>query len=412
MIPFENNASSTIRNIGIVKGLAVKGHNIDIMTLCPNQKSVSYDESINDINGIVNKKYYIETDKYYNMLMAKKHIISDDSINSVDSVEKNGKSRFNFNIIKAVRNLMVKIYKNLFIFDAQKMNVKKVKKIKTDYNQYDVIISSSDPKSSHLIGAEIRKNNKTRRFKWIQYWGDPMLNDITRKKSWRDFIVKYYENKLIKQADSVIYASPLTLKIQQEIFPRYADKMNFVNQACISESEAGGLSGLPVKQQNDIVSIGYFGAYNSNVRNILPLYNAALKSNYKLNIYGSSDIDLKSTDNISVGDKITYYEALKKEMESDILICICNIKGTQIPGKIYYCASYKKPVIIILDGEYIDELKDYFNKFDRFILCENNEESIINAVNTAKEQLNLNMAYNIPKELTPDFIAGKILNSI
>ena len=51
MVPFENNASATIRNKGIVKGLSELGHVVDIMTMKPNETAINYDDSINDINN-------------------------------------------------------------------------------------------------------------------------------------------------------------------------------------------------------------------------------------------------------------------------------------------------------------------------------------------------------------------------
>ena len=106
---------------------------------------------------------------------------------------------------------------------------------------------------------------------------------------------------------------------------------------------------------------------------------------------------------------ITYKEVLKMEEEYDILICICNSKGTQIPGKIYYCTGYHKPIIIILDSEYQEDLREYFKTFNRFILCENNVKSITSAIEKAKEKLNV-YEYNINKQLTPEYMAKSILS--
>ena len=301
------------------------------------------------------------------------------------------------------------IYDNISIFDAQKVNVKGVSNLDIDYDKYDIIISASDPKSSHLIVDRIFRENKSCNAKWIQYWGDPMLNDITRKSDWRDGFIKHYEKELILKADRVVYASPLTLDIQKKTFPKLAFKMDYANQVYANiVNEIKNLS--TGDDSSGSISVGYFGAYKSMVRNIMPLYNAAKDGKFKLNICGFSDISLLNTNNISVHGMLSYKETIKMEDRSDILVCICNSKGTQIPGKIYYCTGYNKPIIVILDSEYIGYLKDYFNKFDRFILCKNEENSIKDAIEKAKDQLRYK-EFKIVEELTPMYMAKKLLGN-
>jgi hypothetical protein len=53
-----------------------------------------------------------------------------------------------------------------------------------------------------------------------------------------------------------------------------------------------------------------------------------------------------------------------------------NKKGTQIPGKIYHYAATNKPVLIILDGEFEQQMEQYFNSFERYSCCQNQVASI------------------------------------
>ena len=57
-------------------------------------------------------------------------------------------------------------------------------------------------------------------------------------------------------------------------------------------------------------------------------------------------------------------------------MCILNTSGTQIPGKIYHYAAANKPILIILDGEYKQEIFKYLNEYNRFVFCDNKVESI------------------------------------
>jgi hypothetical protein len=406
MDAFDSNTSATIQNKGIVRGLSAIGHEVDIMTLEPDHNSISFDESMNDINKLVKDTYYININQKYAVLRAKKQNFNK------KTTDDNKKNLLKL-IFKKTRKIIKGAYDRVSIFDAQKVNVKGVSKIRIDYSKYDIIISSSDPKSSHLIAERIFKENKNCKAKWIQYWGDPMLNDITRKSDWRDGLVKYHENKLISKADKVVYASPFTLELQKETFPKLSFKMDYANQvyANILDIRDNDDDTEKNKKTNGSITVGYFGAYQSKVRNIIPLYNAVRNSKYKLNVCGTSDVLLKNTNNISIHGKVSYKLAVEMEEESDILVCICNNKGTQIPGKIYYCTAYNKPIIVILDGEYKNELKTYLGAFNRFILCENEEGSIRDAIEKAKDQLEVKR-FEISEQLTPKYMANKILSKL
>ncbi|HOA81603.1 MAG TPA: hypothetical protein PKK61_11165 [Defluviitaleaceae bacterium] len=402
MVAFETNASATIQNKGIIRGLSALNYDIDIVTLEPDQNAISFDDSMNDIKQLVNNTYYIKADWKYALLRAKKK-------NDKTKTGENNRRKLSGILLQKIRVFIKKLYDQISIFDAQKINVKGISKIQADYSKYDLIISSSDPKSSHLLALRILEKSKNCKAKWIQYWGDPMLHDITRKSDWRDRIVKYYEKKLISKADRVIYASPLTLKVQRDTFPDLAHKMDYANQ--IYANVQNNISESINRKDESQISVGYFGAYKSTVRNILPLYNAAKAKGFKLTICGPSDIQLQSTDNIRVLGELPYNEATKLESESDILICLCNKRGTQIPGKIYYCTAYKKPIIVIIDGEYRKELKEFLKSFNRFILCENEEESIIKAIEKAKKQIKVDR-YELSDQLKPKYMAGKIISNL
>ena len=53
---------------------------------------------------------------------------------------------------------------------------------------------------------------------------------------------------------------------------------------------------------------------------------------------------------------------------------MCNLKGGQIPGKIYQYSATNKKILFILDGSEseISVLENYFKKFNRYIFCKNN----------------------------------------
>lgn len=186
--------------------------------------------------------------------------------------------------------------------------------------------------------------------------------------------------------------------------------MDYINQ--IPYKSASSIrENINLTQNVNDVTLGYFGSYYSKYRNILPLYNSVTRTPYKLKIVGNSDLKLSNQSNIEVLESVSYNIVYQMESEVDILICICNKKGTQIPGKIYYNAVHNKPIIIILDGENKEDLRNYLNKFERYILCENEENSIRDAIEKAKGQL-VYKEFKIVEELTPQYIARKMLENI
>lgn len=397
MTPLEHNTSATIQNKGIVRGLVALGHVVDTLTLKPQETSLSYDVSMNDIGALTRNSYFFEPDKKYQLLMAKKP-------GSHDNSGFEG-SNFYRTILRVGRSSVKYLVDSLSIYDAQKANVKNISKVNIDYHKYDIIISASDPKSSHLIAERIFRKTSGLNSKWIQYWGDPMFHDITRTSDWRNRIVKYHERKLISQADRVIYASPLTLQVQQDTFREFSHKMDYASQVY-----AGEFKNQPRSRttQDKPISVGYFGAYPSNIRNIVPLYRAAQGADFELTICGGTDLSLMGSDNVRILDPVPYEESVKLERESDILVCICNLRGTQIPGKIYYYTAYDKPIIVALDGDFKDELRIYLSSFNRFILCDNNEKSIRAAITEAKAHLG-KVHYELVDQLEPEYMARKIL---
>lgn len=375
--PLEYNSSANMRNIAIIKGLQQLGNEVSSLSSEAVNSSIYSD----DISEIINVK-----NRYWLKLGA----IQNNITNNIN--QKN-------NFKKIIKNRIYKIYTKFSIYDPKKTLVSKVSK---DFikEKFDLIISSSDPKSSHLIAERLIELNPNITKKWIQYWGDPFVGDINKNSIIPANVIKREEKRLIGLCDEVVYVSPFTLEQQQKNYPEYKDKMKFVPIPYIEEK-------IFTTGSNSKVTLGYFGDYKSSDRNIKPLYETIIKNNdCYLNICGNSDIKLEEKENVSIRprQKMNVVEELEKN--SDILVCICNKKGTQIPGKIYHYAATNKPILIILDGDKKEELRKYFESFNRYKLCENTEEDIMKAV---KDIINEKVEYKPLTLLSSEKIAKKFI---
>lgn len=377
----QSGSSANIRNNALIEGLCDNGHIVDVLSREPDIEFGRCDLSMK-LPPVRNFIYIIKKANEVNSRQ-----------NSISNENKKNKSKF--------FQIALKIYNSISIWDTWYFKVKRIKKIDLK-DDYDLMISSSDPKSSHYLAKKIYKQNKSKIGRWIQYWGDPFVLDINQSAGSKARI-KMVEKSLIKLADKVVYVSPFTLEKQMQIYKKYSNKMTFLP--------------IPVRKKeitynettiNSSLKLGYFGAYKKRDRDILPLYKAINNSKHTLEIIGPSDVILESTKNVIVHEqvRVPVSEVEKKEQEVDVLICICNRSGTQIPGKAYHYAMTNKIILLVLDGENASRIKEYFSKYNRYVFSDNNEKSILDALNNISNDSSLKtpcLSFS-PQSIAKDFI--------
>lgn len=381
--PLEYNSSANISNIAILKGLISLGCEISTLTTKPEVNSACLDNTLNQL--IFKERFWLERGKLHSQFTSKKDVTKGNSKKSIKSI---------------IKRIIYKSYMATFIYDPKKSAIKSLNNT-TVKGEFDIIISASDPKSSHLLAKKLIELKPNIGRTWIQYWGDPFAIDIATKRVWPKFIIKLVEKRLIKDADKIIYVSPLTLEEQRKNYPKYANKMEFLPLPYIEAIEYENKG-----RHNGNLEMGYFGAYNSKIRDIKPLYNIIKESGVKLDICGDSDLQLESCENICIEKRIPYKEVQEKEGKVDVLVCICNKKGTQIPGKLYYYAATNKPILVLLDGE-SEKIKTYLSQYNRFLICENKEEDIKKMLEYIKN--NRDIKYSPANEFRCDIIAKQLL---
>jgi hypothetical protein len=374
--PFESIYSSSFRNRSILKGLLENNYNVDFLTIENSNSKVS-DEILNSLKGI-------------NIIKLNK---SNNSI-SDHLVEKTI-------IYNSIFTKFIKfIYHSFFIYDFTYYKLKNSNLIShLPTLNYDYLITSSDPVSSHKLGTILIRNGLIYK-KWIQYWGDPYASDITKNLLYPLHIKKCIEFQLLKKADSVIYTSPFTLDAQKSLFKTISNKMKFLPTPYFKEV-------IYPANNNSFYKIGYFGNYHSYTRDIMPLYNSIdiLDSKIQLLIIGGADLELQSKQNVIIKNQTSNIS--EYESDIDLNIVILNKKGTQIPGKLYHLAGTNKPILVILDGIEINKMKVFLNSLNRYELCENNINDIANAIIRIK---NKPFSYVPSNDLSTKFISNKLLS--
>ena len=377
---FEMNTSAMIRNKALINGLLENNVEVDFLTI-PALKNNSYYDNSNFLNGKINIIRLNANKNYINLV--------------------NRREGLKGIIKKYLLNISRKFYHSISIFDNTIFIVKKIKEFVNTKVYYDIIISSSDPKSSHVATNKLIELG-LKYGKWIQYWGDPLVSDIAKKTILPKWYVKKLEAKLFYDSDVIVYVSPFTLEEQKKIHVKFSGKMIFLPIPYYKKKYYD-----LVFKNKDTLKLGYFGDYNSKIRNIMPLYNYCKMKKINLLIAGNTNLELESDEKVKIYQRVEKVQLDKLEFECDILVCILNKSGTQIPGKIYHYAATNKPILIILDGDKKDLIKDYLLSFNRFIFTENDENKIDIAID---DILNKNESFEPSPQFDSRHIAKKILN--
>ena len=95
-----------------------------------------------------------------------------------------------------------------------------------------------------------------------------------------------------------------------------------------------------------------------------------------------------------------------------MLVAVCNLRGGQLPGKLYHDAATSKPVLLILDGTAREQevIRDYFAGLGRFHFCRNQKDDI---AAFAREVLDGRIPRRVAPErsFAPEAVARRLLGS-
>ena len=365
------NTSANLCHISYINGLLDLGHSVDLVSV--DEKDWVVDEGI--IFPKVNNSYtYYGLSLYEQLSLKKSKSIANDGVVIDDSKPVNQKKSVKQILFSAADKVKKIWWYSYGPYCTNKVWSNRAGKFKSD-KHYDFVISLAFPAASHRTVKKMLAKKNISCDKWIQIWEDPWSSDLLYYNG-KFKMVENEERRVIRNADKIVYVSPITLENQKKLFPDSADKMTWFPLPSYYSS---------INESIDIMgqkSYGYFGDYVSHIRNLEPFYQCAVKKNISLNVCGSTDLQVKSTGNITIYPRLNLDELKPLEDKTNVLVFVCNLRGGQIPGKIYQYAATNKVVLFILDGTEEEKkiLRDYFEKYNRFIFCENNEESICDAI--------------------------------
>lgn len=388
------NSSANLCHLSYINGLLDCGHQVDLLSVSERNQNVDTSIAFPKVRNV-----YTYAASLYEQLGNRMHQ-STSSVAPAQPVQQEAGG-------KAAPGLMSRIKAKIRgLYGPHSMDIAwyyKAKRFRSR-EHYDLIISLSDPPASHKLVGWLLRKGRLKAHRWVQIWEDPWYADIYGLAHTPE--VKKEESSLLEQAQKVLYVSPLTLMYQKQAFPEYAHKMDWMPLPSYYQAELKDLSFAHL-------SFGYFGDYTSHVRNLKPFYEAAVELGLETAICGNSDAPFPSTDTIRVYPRMSLGELKVHEDRANALIFLCNLKGGQIPGKIYQYAATNKLVLFIMDGtpEEKAALRDYFEGFDRFVFCENDKVSITDAIRKLQTQpippaLHTPLTRFEPKQIITEIVEG------
>lgn len=379
----KKGSSASIRNISLINGLAELGHDVHVLTI---------------------KYPSLVQDKY---LIAQTH--SNVKIDEIDAgfISKfipNSSNKKEMSFPHSAKAYLKKVVKDILFFpDIDKSWIQKSKLF--SINNIDIIVSSSDTKTSHFVAQAQKQHHSS--IPWVQIWGDPWATDIASMSFLKRLRSSYYEKKLLKAADSVLYVSEPTLREMQVKLPDV--KMGFLPRGYLQ----------PISRNCSEKRLNYRIAYTGVLegRRVEPILEA-IKS---FNAYSEIPIQFEIFGRMSLEQSkiVDSYEfAIKRGVVSmevildcyqsvDILLFIGNsAKTTQIPGKLYdYFGT--ECVILALVEDLESEVATFIENTKRCNLFLNDIERI--DLKYAVEQINTK---SIVEKYSPKSIAKTMLEII
>lgn len=375
--------SAAIRNNALVKGLISLGHTVDVLTV----KYPDRDISPYLQNGNI---HYCEL---WNWTARDKMAAAAKKNRIVDFL----KAQY-----RAIRK--VAVFPDLCYKWPSKINV-------AEYSDFDVIISSSDNKTSHFVGKKIKQANPSTH--WLQIWGDPWYEDVNIKGVDK-LRIPYYEKKILSLADKVVYISLPTAEFMKTKYPKFASKIFFVPRSYYNEY----VYDVPEGDERHIVYTGSIhAAYGRNMNDLIKAvesYNQKGNTKWMIDFYGFIDEQVKES---LASEFVSFHKGVDMNAlgsiyeNSNVLLYISNkSSSTQIPGKLYDYLGTSSLVLCLVNNK-TDGIATFIKGIgDKCYLVENKEKAIADSL----EELDaLSLKPFAPcHEFSPENIAGKIIEII
>lgn len=372
-------SSAAIRNNSLVKGLVDLGYVVDVFTVqWPEYLSSPFFEK--EQNGCI---HYERLPNLVRIARIKQAKI------------QNGNSKW----LLKIRQFLKKV-----VFFPDECYEWRKDFLNVNLEQYTCLISSSDHKTSHFVGLNLKRRFSS--LPWIQIWGDPWSSDVNTLPIMKG-LTAFYEKKLLNVADKIVYVSGVTKNEMQMKYPMLGKKMYNIPRGYYFE-----LDTQPRLQGK--VRIVYTGVLSYG-RDPFALLSVLAKLNspkYMVDFYGNIPYEMQ--EKLSNFSFVQLHESVDFEYmpnvltSASILLYLSNRKGSsQIPGKFFDYMGTNKPILCLVSDE-ADSTSLFLKQFERCLVLNNSESTITD--NWSKIEEYCSLRFKPETDFSPKHIAASVMN--
>ena len=365
----------------LVKCLASKGWEIDVLTIRTTNKHPNYDPEL--LQNIPDKVRIFRT------CPGIMHYLSSFLLSKTSGASTNALFHSYESMRQRMGRFLFNIYENglkyLFIPDEAVIWLPfalfKGYALKKEC-RYDFIISSGFPFTCHILGFILKQLN--RGVSWIADYGDPWVNNpILPLPKWRSYTDKKIESRILKSATRIIVTTREAKKHYLSLYPFLSNENIKVISQGYSPEEYDEIP-PEITDKFRIVHTGKF--YQANEPNMFFDALSSLKQIW-------TDLEIVVTAELADDDRkgyiknnglsdivrfigyVPHQRAIALQKGAALLLLIGHRGGIQVPGKTYEYIAAQKPILAIRNDE-ADLASKIVEKYNRGLTVQNNPQTI------------------------------------
>lgn len=251
--------------------------------------------------------------------------------------------------------------------------------------QPDLVISASGSPEAHLAARWISRQNNA---KWIADFGDPwhFIDKVNRPALSKR--IEKLERQTVREADALTFTTRDTLQIYRDWLGEDAPGHMAVVPYGFDRDE---IKAYPVRQHaSPSVQFAHVGTAHTNDRNLIPFIRALADVQRSGAVQPTGfllagrrspafdqEVAQQNIANAELHGKVAYQESLRLQAESDVLIIVGNINGSQIPGKVFICLALELPILYVSQADpESDEALALLKSHQGVVIARNDEREL------------------------------------
>jgi glycosyltransferase involved in cell wall biosynthesis len=223
-------------------------------------------------------------------------------------------------------------------------------------NQYDIIISSSEPRVCHLLGYFLKKESQ---IPWIADYGDTWIYPISPllpESRFKQDILRKVETRILQKVDALTVAARGIKRVYLEQYPFLdSEKIHVITQGY----DPDAFSRIE-EEPSQKFRIVYCGSFYRNLRNPMNFLHAIKeidREDIEVIIAGRINEfvhELKKDQYkkiIIYRGFLNHFQSLALEKSATLLLHIGTASDIQVPGKLYEYFGARRPILCVQGGE-------------------------------------------------------------